>query len=218
MVEAAGVRLHVVEAGPASGSPVVFLHGFPEFHYGWRHQIDALAAAGCRVLAPDQRGYNLSDKPRGLAAYSLDALAADVVAALDALGCAKTFVVGHDWGGVVAWWLALTRPDRVAGLVAINAPHPVVMRRALRRDRAQRRRSRYILFFQLPWLPEWRLRRNDFAGLARALTATSRRGTFSPEDLARYREAWRQPGALTAMLNWYRAACGARRAARRACA
>jgi pimeloyl-ACP methyl ester carboxylesterase len=206
MVEAAGVRLHLVEAGPPAGAPVVLLHGFPEFHFGWRHQIDALAAAGYRVLAPDQRGYNLSDKPRGLAAYSLDMLAADVAALLDGGGHQRAFVVGHDWGGAVAWWLAVTRPERVAGLVSINAPHPAVMRRFLRYDRAQRRRSRYIFFFQLPWLPEYRLRRNDFAESARALTATSRPGTFSPGDLERYREAWRQPGTPTGMLNWYRAA------------
>ena len=206
MVETAGIRLHLVEAGPPDGAPVVLLHGFPEFHFGWRHQIGALAAAGYRVLAPDQRGYNLSDKPRGLAAYSLDVLVADVAALLDGAGHERAFVVGHDWGGAVAWWLAVTRPERVAGLVAINVPHPAVMRRFLRHDRAQRRRSRYIFLFQLPWLPEYRLGRNDFAALERALTATSRPGTFSPDDLERYRAAWRQPRALTGMLNWYRAA------------
>ena len=206
LIEANGVRLHLVEAGPLSGTPVVLLHGFPEFHFGWRHQIDALATAGYRVLAPDQRGYHLSDKPRGTAAYSLDVLVADVVALLDGAGHERAFVVGHDWGGAVAWWLAVTRPERAAGLVAINVPHPTVMRRFLRHDRAQRRRSRYIFSFQLPWLPEYRLGRSDFAELERALTATSRPGTFSPDDLERYRSAWRQPGALTAMLNWYRAA------------
>jgi len=201
-----GVRLHVVEAGPEDGDLVVLLHGFPEFNYGWRAQIGPLAGAGYRVVVPDQRGYNLSDKPRGLASYCLDELVADIAGLIGATGRRQAFVVAHDWGGAVAWWLALTRPELVRGLVAINMPHPVVLRRCLRTSPAQRRRSRYMLYFQLPWLPERRLAGGDFAYMAAALAKTSRPGTFTADDLACYREAWARPGALTAMLNWYRAA------------
>ena len=201
-----GVQLNVAVAGPEHGELVVLLHGFPEFSFGWRRQIGPLADAGFRVLAPDQRGYNLSDKPRRLAAYCLDELVADVAGLIEAEGRRQALVVAHDWGGGVAWWLALTRPELVRGLVAINVPHPIVLRRALRTNPVQRRRSRYMLFFQLPWLPEWRLARADFAFMTAALAKTSRPGTFSAGDLARYREAWARPGALTGMLNWYRAA------------
>jgi pimeloyl-ACP methyl ester carboxylesterase len=205
-----GVRLHAVEAGPADGPLVLLLHGFPEFWYGWRHQIAPLAAAGLRVLAPDQRGYNTSDKPRGVAAYGLDELARDAVGLIEEAGRERAVVVGHDWGGAVAWWMAQRFPERVERLVAVNVPHLDVMRRHLWRDPAQRRRSRYMFFFQLPWLPERKLRRHGWAVARRALTKTSRPGTFSGGDLELYREAWRQPGALTAMLNWYRAGLWAR--------
>lgn len=200
-----GVRLHLVDAGPLDGPPLVLLHGFPEFWYGWRQQIPFLAEAGYRVLAPDQRGYNLSDKPRGLDSYRLDRLAADVVGLLDALGLERAGLVGHDWGAFVAWWAAATRPDRFRRLAVLNVPHPAVMRRFLRRDRRQRRRSWYIFFFQLPWLPEYWYRRKSFAIGVRTLKGTSRRGTFSEEDLVAYREAWSRPGALRATIDWYRA-------------
>ena len=111
-----GLRLHVVAAGPDDGPLIILLHGFPEFWYGWRHQIGPLAEAGFRVVAPDQRGYNESDKPEGIAAYGLDELAADVAAIADAFGRETFDLVGHDWGGVVAWWTALRYPLRVRRL------------------------------------------------------------------------------------------------------
>lgn len=200
-----GVRLHTVEAGPPDGPLLILLHGFPELWYGWRNQLEPFAAAGFRVLAPDQRGYNLSDKPRGVAAYGLDRLAGDVVGLIDEAGREKAYLVGHDWGGAVAWWTAITHPQRLERLALLNVPHPLVMRRALRRNRVQRRRSWYMFFFQLPWLPERFLRRHDFAKAAAALTRTSRPGAFAGADLGRYRAAWAQPGALTGMVNWYRA-------------
>jgi pimeloyl-ACP methyl ester carboxylesterase len=201
-----GVRLHAVLAGPADGEPVVLLHGFPEFSYGWRHQIGPLAAAGYRVIALDQRGYNASDKPPRVRDYAVDRLAADVAAALDSIGVRRAAVVGHDWGGGVGWWLALTRPDRVSRLTIINCPHPEAMLRTLGSDVGQLMRSWYMFAWQLPRLPEWSLGRRDFRALATALRKTSRPGTFTDADLAVYRQAWAQPGALTGMLNWYRAA------------
>lgn len=198
-----GVRLHVVEAGPEDGPLVVLLHGFPEFWYGWRRQIGPLAEAGYRVLVPDQRGYNTSDKPPRVADYQIEALATDILALIAETGRERAHVVGHDWGAVVAWWLGSHHPERVERLGILNVPHPAVMRRHLLTNLRQIRRSWYIFFFQLPWLPERALRR----GLAeRALRGTSRRGTFSDEDLVRYREAWAQPGAMRAMVSWYRAA------------
>ena len=133
-----GVCLHLAEAGPADGPALLLLHGFPEGWFSWRRQLGPLAAAGFRVLAPDLRGYNLSDAPRGLSSYRLDVLAADVVGLMDALGLGRVALVGHDWGGAVAWWVALTQPGRLHGLAVLNVPHPAVMRRFLWRDRAQR--------------------------------------------------------------------------------
>jgi pimeloyl-ACP methyl ester carboxylesterase len=200
-----GIRLHVVEAGPTGGPPVVLLHGFPEFWYGWRRQIPALAGAGFRLLVPDQRGYNTSDRPPGVSAYRLEKLGADILGLLDETGLDRAFVVGHDWGAVVAWWLALAAPERVERLGILNVPHPAVMRRHLLTNPRQMLRSWYIFFFQLPGLAERWMARRDFGNAARMLR-TARRGSFTEEDLARYREAWSQPGALTAMVNWYRAA------------
>lgn len=201
-----GIRLHAVEAGPEDGPLLILLHGFPEFWYGWRHQIGPLAEAGFRVLVPDQRGYNRSDKPPGLSAYRLDTLARDVVGLIDDAGRDRAAVAGHDWGGVVAWWLGIHHPGRLARLALLNIPHPWVMRRTLRENAKQRKKSLYMLFFQLPWLPERALRKDDWALAVKTLRATSRPGTFTDEDLTRYREAWAQPGALTGMLSWYRAA------------
>jgi pimeloyl-ACP methyl ester carboxylesterase len=209
-LHANGINIHAVTAGPENGPLVILLHGFPEFWYGWRYQIDALAAAGYRVLAPDQRGYNLSDKPKSIGAYSLDVLAADVVGLIDAAGREKACLVGHDWGGAAAWWTATKYPLRVERLAVLNCPHPVVMRRHLLHSREQRRKSWYIFFSQLPFLPEWRIRRNNWWVGMRTLQATSRGGTFTDTDIELYRQAWSQPGAIKAMLNWYRAALRSR--------
>ncbi|HKI01233.1 MAG TPA: alpha/beta hydrolase [Thermoanaerobaculia bacterium] len=208
--ETNGVRLHAVEAGPEGGPLLVLLHGFPEFWYGWRHQIEPLAAAGFHVLAPDQRGYNLSDKPGKISDYNLDTLALDVVGLIDAMGEEKAHVVGHDWGGAVAWWLGVRHAGRLARLALLNIPHPGVMRRTLIKSSEQRKKSSYIFFFQLPGLPERLFRRNDFAYAAKSLQATSRPGTFTAADLEVYREAWRQPGAVRSMIHWYRAALRSR--------
>jgi pimeloyl-ACP methyl ester carboxylesterase len=200
-----GIRINVAQAGPANGPLVILLHGFPEFWYGWRKQIPALAAAGFRVWAPDQRGYNASDKPPRVRDYTLDKLAADGAGLIEAAGQRRAIVVGHDWGGAVAWWLAATNPELVERLIILNVPHPLVLRRLLLTNPLQTLRCWYMFMFQLPWLPEWAAGRNDWQDVVRALAATSRPGTFSNADFHAHRRAWSQPRAYTAMLNWYRA-------------
>lgn len=201
-----GIRLHVVQAGPKSGVPVLLLHGFPEHWRCWVRQIPALTAAGCRVIAPDQRGYNLSDKPKGIQAYCLDTLVEDISGLIKALDYEKVNLVGHDFGALVAWMLAIKYPEKLHRLGIINVPHPAVMWRFLRRDFEQMRRSLYALFFQLPWLPEAILRAGNWTIASNGLKRSSNDNAFTDEDIAAYREAWSQPGAMTAMLNWYRAA------------
>jgi pimeloyl-ACP methyl ester carboxylesterase len=200
-----GLRLHVVQAGPADGPLVVLLHGFPEYWASWRAQLAALAAAGYCVWAPDQRGYNLSDKPLGIEAYALPTLAADIIGLLDAAGVRQASLVGHDWGGIVAWYLAAHYPGRVACTTIINVPHPAVVLPNLWRVPSQVARSWYIAFFQLPELPERLIKRRNWRFGEQALQGSSRPGIFSAAEVARYKVAWAQPGALTAMLNWYRA-------------
>ncbi|MFP3852725.1 MAG: alpha/beta fold hydrolase [Anaerolineales bacterium] len=200
-----GLSLHLAEAGPTKGAPVVLLHGFPEFWYGWRHQIPALAQAGLRVLAPDGRGYNVSDRPKAVASYRMEQLRGDILGLLNAFNIEKTAIAGHDWGAAVAWSMALHHPDRVRRLAILNVPHPAVWPNLLRSRPAQLMRSWYILFFQLPLLPEWVLGLRDGQSLVRSMRRTSAPGAFTKEDLLRYRQAWRG-GALTTMIHWYRAA------------
>jgi pimeloyl-ACP methyl ester carboxylesterase len=200
-VQTNGVTLSVLEAGPRDGPLVLLLHGFPELSYTWHAQIPALVDAGFFVVAPDQRGYATSDKPAGVRAYHLDALAKDVVGLIDAYGRTDAAVVGHDWGAGVAWWTALHHPARVRRMVAMNVPHPTVFLRTLLGSARQLRRSWYMGFFQLPILPE----RAVTKGGAGILVRTSNPGSFRDEDLPVYRHAWRIPGAATGMLNWYRA-------------
>ena len=205
-VKTNGIRLHTVMAGPKSGPPVVLLHGFPEDWRCWIRQIPALTTAGCRVIIPDQRGYNLSDKPKGVAAYSVDQLVEDITGLIKALDYEKVNLVGHDWGAFVAWMLAIKNPKMLHRLGIINVPHPNVMKRFLRRDFEQMRRSLYALFFQLPWLPETLLRLGNWRITASGLCRSGKPNAFTDEDIEKYKEAWSQPGAMTAMLNWYRAA------------
>jgi epoxide hydrolase 4 len=200
-----GIALQAVAAGPAEGPLVLLLHGFPEFWYGWRHQLAPLAAAGLRLVAPDQRGYNQSDKPAGIAAYRLDTLADDVLGLADALGRRHFAVVGHDWGGVVAWHLAGRNPERVTRAAILNAPHPATLWRYAQGHPSQLLKSWYVAAFQLPLLPELALRAGGFWLLRRVLRRSALSGTFSDADLQAYCTAWVQPGALGAMLNWYRA-------------
>lgn len=198
-----GVRLHVVREG--EGPPVVLLHGFPEFWYSWRHQIAALAAAGFTAVAPDLRGYHQSDKPSGVAAYRVDALVADVVRLVASLGVPRVHLVGHDWGGMIAWCVAGRHPEVVDRLAILNAPHPALFRRQLRRSR-QAFRSAYVPLFALPGIPERLLSAFGHFGIRQMLVrASGRPGVFPPDELRRYADAMATPGALTAGLNYYRA-------------
>jgi pimeloyl-ACP methyl ester carboxylesterase len=204
-IQVNGIVLHVAEAGPKHGRLVILLHGFPEYWEAWKSYIETLATAGYHVVAPDQRGYNQSDKPSEVAAYDLDALAADVLGLADRFGRRCFTVVGHDWGGIVGWWLATRHAERLEQLIILNAPHPSVWREAMHSRPEQRRRSWYVRFFQLPWLPEALLRQRRFKALADAVSRRARPGNLTAAALDRYRAAWRAPGALTGMLNWYRA-------------
>ncbi len=199
------ICLHAVAAGPADGPLVILLHGFPEFWYSWRKQIGPLAGAGFRVVAPDQRGYNLSSKPPQIADYSVGNLMADVIAIADQLSCDKFYLAGHDWGAAVAWATALQHPQRLHRLAILNVPHPAVFLHTVRTNPRQMLRSWYMAFFQIPRLPERRFSANNFAAGIKALVGSSRPGTFIETDIERYRRAWSNPGTVTAMLNWYRA-------------
>jgi len=203
MVSVGDVRLHVVSQG--SGPPVLLLHGFPEFWYSYRHQMQALADAGFRAIAPDLRGYNLSDKPKGIAAYGIEKLADDVEGLIRALGHDRVHLVGHDWGGYLAWYVAAHRPHLVSRLVVLNGPHPKIMARELLTP-GQLAMSWYMFFFQLPVVPEKVVAKRE--SLERILRGWSpaAKTAFSDADIDAFTEAMQRPGAARAALNWYRAA------------
>lgn len=201
-----GIDLHLVEAGPSDGPLVIFLHGFPEFWYAWHDQIEAFAAAGYRVFAPDQRGYNTSSRPPGASAYHANKTASDIVGLIDWAGRRQAVLVGHDWGGHAAWWTAACHASRVERLVVLNAAHPNVMFRNVLLNPRQAIKSWYVLFFQVPWVPEFLLSCRDFALLRRLVRWDGDHGPMSPEEERRYIAAWSQPHAFKSMINWYRAA------------
>lgn len=198
-----GIDLHVVTAGPASGRPVILLHGFPDFWYGWRHQVDALAARGFRLIMPDQRGYGLSDKPAEVAAYDIGELSADVLRLMDALELRRASLVGHDFGGGVAWWIAANQPERVDRLVVLNCPHFAVYRRA-HLGLEQLARSWYVYAMVTPRLGEAACKACNHEALVR-LGPGTRAGGMRVEDGPVYREAWGRPGVVRGMIAWYRA-------------
>ncbi len=206
-IRGAHVTLHAVVAGPQDAPLALLLHGFPECWHAWQHQIPALVRMGYRVIAPDQRGYNLSEKPADVTDYSTGWLVADARALIRGMGHERAVVIGHDWGGVVAWRLAMNAPEMVTRLVVMNAPHPRAYRRELRRNPDQRRKSWYVAAFQIPWLPETLLSRAaPEAARAFFRKTTARRDAFSAADLAILTAAMAQPGAMRAAINWYRAA------------
>jgi pimeloyl-ACP methyl ester carboxylesterase len=199
--EVGEVRLHYVEAG--EGPLVVLLHGFPEFWYGWRRQIGPLAAAGFRVVAPDTRGYNLSSKPAGVAPYAGDRLAADIRGLIHERGAESALLVGHDWGGTVAWTVAMNHPEVVDRLAILNVAHPRKFLQGLHSP-DQLRKSWYVFFFELPGLPESVVQADRWHFFRHFLRDAD--PAYTPEEMDWYVEAWSQPGAAAAMINYYRAA------------
>ena len=198
-----GIRLHYVTEG--EGSLVILLHGFPEFWYSWRRQIPVLSKS-FKVVALDMRGYNLSDKPEGRAAYTAPELAADIKGIVHHFGYEKAIVVGHDWGGGVAYAFARRYPENLEKLVILNSPHPSLMMKNLKENPRQLLRSWYMIWFQLPLLPEFfmsrmlkKIIRDSFLGWA------VHKENFPEDDLEKYVEVFRKPGTLTAALNYYRA-------------
>ena len=202
-VQLGQLRMHYVEHG--TGPLVVLLHGFPECWWSWRHIIPRLADAGFRVVVPDLRGYGETDKH---GPYDLDTVTDDVCRLIESLGAGpRAHVVGHDWGGALAWHLAATRASHCLSLAALNCPHPAAFNHAALRSLRQLQRSWYMLFFQIPGLPELLLTRNDAAEIVRALRGNAIDKTnFSAEELRPIRDAIQRPGAARAMIGWYRAA------------
>ena len=197
-----GIRLHYAEAG-SGDNLVVLLHGFPEFWYSWQKQLDALSGS-FHVVAPDMRGYNLSDKPSRVEDYKIDKLVADVIGLIDHFGAKQAAVVGHDWGAGVAWAVAQKHPERVSKLAVLQVPIAAAWRANM--TLKQLLRSWYMFFFQIRRLPEWLIRRQDFRAIERTFQEkVTRKNSFTSEDVERYKEAVRQPGALTGASNYYRA-------------
>jgi pimeloyl-ACP methyl ester carboxylesterase len=200
-VSANGIRFHLLESGPPDAPLVLLLHGYPEFSYSWRYQLAGLADR-YHVVAPDLRGYNLSEKPPS--GYDIVTLTEDVRGLIAALGESHAHIVGHDWGGIVSWAVAIRAPDVVNRLAIVNAPHPGTFQREFRNPR-QIARSSYIGFFQLRGIAERAIAKDNFAMLRRTLRAADReRAWLSDEDIARYVEAMAQPGALSPPLEYYR--------------
>jgi pimeloyl-ACP methyl ester carboxylesterase len=199
-----GVTLKVAQGGPADGEPTILLHGFPESHRTWRAVAPALAEE-YRVLAPDQRGFGASDKPVGVEKYKADETVADIFALADAYGIGRFTLVGHDWGGAIAWAAALKHGDRLNALVIVNAPHPWIFQRSVIDDREQRAASQYIRAFQSPMMEK----SIDAMGLDSFFEKTfgshADLASIPDEERRFYLEDWKREGALTAMLNWYRA-------------
>lgn len=206
MVRANGIDMEVLEAG--SGAHLALcLHGFPEHAVAWRHQIPALVALGYRVWAPNQRGYGRTTRPHAVLAYSMPHLLDDVAGLIDASGARTVTILGHDWGAAVAWCFAMRRVRPLMRLVIMNVPHPLVFIETLRRSWRQRARSWYIAFFQLPWLPEFLLSRDHGRPIVEAILRTATfPERFSADESETYRFQAAEPGALRAMLGWYRAA------------
>ena len=202
-LEASGLTFDAVADGPADGRPVLLLHGFPQSSREWAGVMRALAEAGCRAVAPDQRGYSPGARPAEVGDYAMAALVGDAVGMLDQLGAEQADVVGHDWGAAVAWHLAERHPERVRSLTAVSVPHPIAFTAAIANDEDQQQRSGYMLFFrQEGGVAEQTISADGFKALRTAIYA----GAVAPDDVEHYVERFSQPGALTAALNWYRAA------------
>ena len=203
-IEANGLTFEVAEAGQGD-KLALCLHGFPELHYSWRHQMPLLAEMGYRVWAPNMRGYGQTTRPLNKKDYRLDNLTADVGALIDASGAKEVTLLAHDWGAIVAWQFAIQQVRPLTRLVIMNVPHPLCARRELKTWK-QLKKSWYMFFFQIPKLPEMRLSKNEAAVIGRLFRETSvNKDRFTREESEPYRKAAAKPGAITAMLNYYRA-------------
>jgi epoxide hydrolase 4 len=203
-VRANGIDFHVAMAG-AGERLALCLHGFPESSFSWRQQMPLLARLGYRVWAPDLRGYGGSSRPRGVEAYALEMLEEDVAALIEASGAKEVVLIGHDWGALIAWYYAMFGRLPITRLIIMNVPHPALAEKGLRTFR-QLKKSWYIFFFQLPKIPEWALARNGCEAIGRAFRGMAVDKSRFPDEVLRvYQEAGAQRGALTAMLNYYRA-------------
>lgn len=201
--EVNGIKLHYVKAG--QGPLVILLHGFPEFWYSWRNQIPALSEH-FTVVAPDMRGYGKSDKPKGVKNYATKVIAKDIIELIESFGEKKAHIVAHDWGGGVAWTIAQFYPEYIDKLVVLNCPLPAILMKHFFTNFKQVKRSWYMFFFQIPWLPEWRMRKNLKVFFKRGLRGWAHnKDAFTDEDINRYVEAFQDPYALTAAVNYYRA-------------
>ncbi len=197
-----GLRMHYVTQG--KGKLILLLHGFPDSWHLWRFQIPELAKH-FRVVAPDLRGYNKTDKPIGVENYRLSILAGDVLKLIEALGETKATIIGHDWGGVLAWYFAAFNSNRTEKLVILNAPHPNAYINRAKNSFRQLQKSWYIFFFQIPDIPEKILSQNNYSFLRNMVKLSFVKDVLTDEDQRLSVKAWSQPGALTAMLNYYRA-------------
>lgn len=212
MVSINNLQLHVAMAGPKDGQKVVLLHGAPDCWYGWRHQMQFLAEKGYRVLAPDLRGFNLSEKPKDVKAYNVDDTVADALGIIEwaeqqapsASTVGKPIIVGHDWGAVVAWWAVTLFPECFSKAVVVNIPHPLVMKKLMKKNIKYALKFSYFALFQIPHLPEMLLPLRNFGLFTLATQGGSRQGAFSDDDINIYRNGWRQPGAMRGIMNWYR--------------
>ncbi len=213
-LEANGIHFHALASGPAQGPLALLLHGFPDLARSWQPQLAALGAAGFRAVAPDMRGYGGTDKS---GPYDTATLAHDVAGLVHALGRERATVVGHDWGGGAAWAVTAFAPEVLERLVILNCPHPCVMQQELLHSFRQLRRSWYMFLFQIPWLPEWALRRDGALVIGKTLRAASHvKAVWTPETTQPYRDNFMQPGVASAAVGYYRAALRSGRALARA--
>jgi epoxide hydrolase 4 len=200
-----GIELHSSEEGEAGSEVIIFLHGFPEYGGAWQKQLNFMAHNGYHAIAPDQRGYNLSSKFKEVKAYLIKYLIADIVALINRITSNRIILAGHDWGGAVAWELAMRHPGLLKKLVILNMPHPAVMIHTLKTNPQQMLKSWYLALFQIPVIPELICKSFDFKFLKQGLLKTAHKNTFSEGQMINYKQTWRQPGALQSMINWYRA-------------
>ncbi len=213
-VEANGLTFEVDQCGDGD-TLALCLHGFPEHSFSWRYQLPMLSDLGYKAWAPNMRGYGKSSRPPFIEDYSMDNLLADVAGLIDASGCEKVVLIAHDWGALIAWQFAIQQVRPLEKLIICNVPHPGPMQRELRK-RAQLKKSWYVFFFQIPWLPERMMGRNDAEGIAEAFRNSCELPEMFPDEVVGvYQRNAAQPGALNAMINYYRAAFRDRKGAQR---